>query len=305
MSIKVSNITKEYGAQKALNNVSFTIDKGEIVGFLGPNGAGKSTMMKILTTYLTASEGVATVNNFNVLEDKISVQKSVGYLAEHNPLYLDMYVREYLQFNAEIYKIPKTEVEKVIQLTGLTPEAHKKIDQLSKGYRQRVGLANALLHDPEVLILDEPTTGLDPNQLIEIRELIKNVGANDENGLGKTVLLSTHIMQEVEAICDRVIIINKGEIVLDKKLSDLKKNKQQIVEVEFDYRVEIEALQQLPKVEKTVNTAGFVYQVYFKTQDDMRSQVFDFAHDNGLKILQLDQKNTTLEKLFIELTTEK
>ena len=305
MSIKVSNITKEYGAQKALNNVSFTIDKGEIVGFLGPNGAGKSTMMKILTTYLTASEGVATVNNFNVLEDKISVQKSVGYLAEHNPLYLDMYVREYLQFNAEIYKIPKIEVEKVIQRTGLTPEAHKKIDQLSKGYRQRVGLANALLHDPEVLILDEPTTGLDPNQLIEIRELIKNVGANDENGLGKTVLLSTHIMQEVEAICDRVIIINKGEIVLDKKLSDLKKNKQQIVEVEFDYRVEIEALQQLPKVEKTVNTAGFVYQVYFKTQDDMRSQVFDFAHDNGLKILQLDQKNTTLEKLFIELTTEK
>ncbi len=305
MSIKVSNITKEYGAQKALNNVSFTIDKGEIVGFLGPNGAGKSTMMKILTTYLTASEGVATVNNFNVLEDKISVQKSVGYLAEHNPLYLDMYVREYLQFNAEIYKIPKIEVEKVIQRTGLTPEAHKKIDQLSKGYRQRVGLANALLHDPEVLILDEPTTGLDPNQLIEIRELIKNVGANDENGLGKTVLLSTHIMQEVEAICDRVIIINKGEIVLDKKLSDLKKNKQQIVEVEFDYRVEIEALQQLPKVEKAVNTAGFVYQVYFKTQDDMRSQVFDFAHDNGLKILQLDQKNTTLEKLFIELTTEK
>lgn len=299
MSIKVSNITKEYGAQKALNNVSFTINKGEIVGFLGPNGAGKSTMMKILTTYLVSSEGQAIVNDFNVSDEKMNVQKSVGYLPEHNPLYLDMYVREYLQFNAEIYKIPKTEVENVIQRTGLTPEAHKKIDQLSKGYRQRVGLACALLHDPEVLILDEPTTGLDPKQLIEIRQLIKNVGAQ------KTVLLSTHIMQEVEAICDRVIIINKGEIVLDKKLSDLKKDKQQVVEVEFDYRVEIEALKTLPKVEKITNTIGFVYQIQFSTQEDMRSKVFDFAHDNGLKILQLDQKNTSLETLFLKLTTEK
>ena len=299
MSIQVSNITKEYGTQKALNNVSFSINKGEIVGFLGPNGAGKSTMMKILTTFLKASEGVAVVNDFNVNEATIDVQKSVGYLAEHNPLYLDMYVREYLNFNAEIYKIPKSEVDKVIERTGLSPEAHKKIEQLSKGYRQRVGLANALLHDPEVLILDEPTTGLDPNQLIEIRELIKNVGSQ------KTVLLSTHIMQEVEAICDRVIIINKGEIVLDKKLSELKKEKQQIVEVEFDYRVEIEALQKLPKVESAKNTVGFVYEIKFNTQEDMRSKVFDFAHDSGLKILQLDQKNTTLEKLFIELTTEK
>lgn len=299
MSIKVSNITKEYGAQKALNNVSFTINKGEIVGFLGPNGAGKSTMMKILTTYLVSSEGQAIVNDFNVSDEKMNVQKSVGYLPEHNPLYLDMYVREYLQFNAEIYKISKTEVENVIQRTGLTPEAHKKIDQLSKGYRQRVGLACALLHDPEVLILDEPTTGLDPKQLIEIRQLIKNVGAQ------KTVLLSTHIMQEVEAICDRVIIINKGEIVLDKKLSDLKKDKQQVVEVEFDYRVEIEALKTLPKVEKITNTIGFVYQIQFNTQEDMRSKVFDFAHDNGLKILQLDQKNTSLETLFLKLTTEK
>ena len=299
MSIKVSNITKEYGAQKALNNVSFTINKGEIVGFLGPNGAGKSTMMKILTTYLVSSEGQAIVNDFNVSDEKMNVQKSVGYLPEHNPLYLDMYVREYLQFNAEIYKISKTEVENVIQRTGLTPEAHKKIDQLSKGYRQRVGLACALLHEPEVLILDEPTTGLDPKQLIEIRQLIKNVGAQ------KTVLLSTHIMQEVEAICDRVIIINKGEIVLDKKLSDLKKDKQQVVEVEFDYRVEIEALKTLPKVEKITNTIGFVYQIQFSTQEDMRSKVFDFAHDNGLKILQLDQKNTSLETLFLKLTTEK
>lgn len=298
MSIHVQHITKNYGAQKALNDVSFTIEKGEIVGFLGPNGAGKSTMMKILTTFLPASEGEATVNGFLVATEAHQVQKSVGYLAEHNPLYLDMYVREYLNFNADIYKVSKTEVEKVIQQTGLTPEAHKKIEQLSKGYRQRVGLANALLHDPQVLILDEPTTGLDPNQLIEIRELIKNVGKQ------KTVLLSTHIMQEVEAICDRVIIIDKGVIVLDKKLSELKKNKQQIIEVEFDYRVELIALEKIPKVEKVVNTEGFIYQIYCSTEKDMRGDIFDFAHDNGLKILQLHQKNTTLEKLFVELTTQ-
>lgn len=299
MSIQVENISKIYGEQKALNKVSFTIEKGEIVGFLGPNGAGKSTMMKILTTFLPASEGVAIVNGFEVDKDDIAVKKSVGYLPEHNPLYLDMYVREYLLFNAGIYNTPKTEVEDVIEKTGLMPEANKKIGQLSKGYRQRVGLANALLHNPEVLILDEPTTGLDPNQLIEIRELIKNVGKE------KTVLLSTHIMQEVEAICDRVIIINKGEIVLDKKLSDLKNSKQQIIEVEFDYRVEEVALQQLPKIDKIENTVGFVYQLYFETQEDMRGKVFDFAHDNDLKILQLHQKNTTLEKLFSELTVEK
>ncbi len=299
MSIEVSNITKLYDAQKALNNVSFSIKKGEIVGFLGPNGAGKSTMMKILTTYLQASDGEATVNGFKVSEENKSVQKSVGYLPEHNPLYLDMYVREYLSFNAEIYKVKKSEVDTVIAQTGLTSEAHKKIGQLSKGYRQRVGLANALLHQPEVLILDEPTTGLDPNQLIEIRELIKSLGKE------KTVLLSTHIMQEVEAICDRVIIINKGEIVLDKPLAELSENKQQIVEVEFDYRVEEIALQRLDKVIEVKNIKGFVYQIHFDTSKDMRAKVFDFAHDSGLKILQLHQKNTTLEKLFIELTTQK
>lgn len=299
MSIQVENITKTYGDQKALNNVSFTIKKGEIVGFLGPNGAGKSTMMKILTTFIPASEGVAIVNGFEITKEDIAVKNSVGYLPEHNPLYLDMYVREYLFFNAGIYNVPKSEVEAVIVKTGLMPEANKKIGQLSKGYRQRVGLANALLHNPDVLILDEPTTGLDPNQLIEIRQLIKNVGKE------KTVLLSTHIMQEVEAICDRVIIINKGEIVLDKKLEDLKNNKQQIIEVEFDYRVEEIALQKIPKIEKVENSIGFVYQLYFETEQDMRGKVFDFAHDNGLKILQLHQKNTTLEKLFSELTIQK
>lgn len=299
MSINVTNITKEYGNQKALDNVSFNIAKGEIVGFLGPNGAGKSTMMKILTTFINATDGMASVNGYAVSKEALQVQKSIGYLPEHNPLYVEMYVREYLEFNAEIYKISKIEVEKIIDRTGLSSEANKRIGELSKGFRQRVGLASALLHNPEVLILDEPTTGLDPNQLIEIRALIKNVGES------KTVLLSTHIMQEVEAICDRVIIINKGKIVLDKKLIDLKKNAQQIVEVEFDYRVEEVALKQIEKVEKVDNTSGFIYQIYFNSEKDMRSRVFDYAHDNGLKILQLRQKNTTLEKLFIELTSDK
>jgi ABC-2 type transport system ATP-binding protein len=299
MSITVENISKEYGKQKALDAVSFSISKGEIVGFLGPNGAGKSTLMKILTTYLPPSDGSAEVNGFSITDARKGVQQSVGYLPEHNPLYLDMYVREYLNFNAAIYKISKSAIEDVIQKTGLSPEAHKKIGSLSKGYRQRVGLATALLHDPEVLILDEPTTGLDPNQLIEIRELIKSAGKE------KTVLLSTHIMQEVEAICDRVIIINHGKIVLDKKLNELKSGKQQIVEVEFDYRVETVALEKLGKVTKVDNPAGFVYHIYFGTSEDMRGTVFDFAHDNELKILQLHQKNTTLEKLFTDLTTEK
>lgn len=299
MSIEVQHISKSYGNQKALDDVSFTLNRGEIVGFLGPNGAGKSTMMKILTTYLEASNGSASVNGFSVEKEASMVQRSIGYLAEHNPLYLDMYTREYLLFNAEVYGVSKNEVENVILKTGLISEAHKKIQQLSKGYRQRIGLANALLHNPDVLILDEPTTGLDPNQLIEIRELIKNVGKE------KTVLLSTHIMQEVEAICDRVIIINNGKIVLDTPLKELRNNKAQIIEVEFDYRVEEVALQNISSIKKIENKEGFLYHLHFNTEEDMRSKVFDFAHDNGLKILQLHQKNASLEKLFIELTTQK
>jgi ABC-2 type transport system ATP-binding protein len=296
MSIEVENLSKVYGEQKALNNISFKINKGEIVGFLGPNGAGKSTMMKILTTYIDASEGLAKVNDFDVKNDPLSVQKLVGYLPEHNPLYLEMYVREYLSFNAGVYNISKSRIQEVIELTGLTPEAHKKIGQLSKGYRQRVGLANALLHNPDVLILDEPTTGLDPNQLVDIRHLIKNVGQE------KTVFLSTHIMQEVEAMCDRVIIINKGVIVADKKLKDLKSDQAQIIEVEFDYRVEDVLLNKLKHVSSVKNTHDFIYELTFSTKKDMRSMVFDFAHDNGLKILQLNQKNMNLESLFRELT---
>jgi len=296
MSINALHITKEYSGQKALDDVSFEIGKGEIVGFLGPNGAGKSTMMKILTTYLVPNQGEASVNGLSLTSQKQAVQQHIGYLPEHNPLYLDMFVREYLRFNAEVYGVDKNRVEEVIVQTGLLPEAHKKIQQLSKGYRQRVGLANALLHDPDVLILDEPTTGLDPNQLIEIRQLIKNVGKD------KTVLLSTHIMQEVEAICDRVIIINKGKIVLDESLANLSKNQGQIIEVEFDYRVEEVAFKKLPHLQNVDNTIGFVYHLYFDTEKDMGSHVFDFASENGLKILQLQQKNKSLEQLFISLT---
>lgn len=216
MSIEIQNITKNYGTQKALDNISFSINKGEIVGFLGPNGAGKSTTMKILNGFLKASEGDVFVNEIDVAKNPIEAQKYIGYLPEHNPLYLEMYVREYLLFCAAIHKVAKSNVKDIIEKVGLTSEAHKKIKQLSKGYRQRVGLASAMLHNPEVLILDEPTTGLDPNQLVEIRNLIKEIGAD------KTVLFSTHIMQEVEAICDRVIIINKGIIVADKQIDELK-----------------------------------------------------------------------------------
>ncbi|WP_346881042.1 gliding motility-associated ABC transporter ATP-binding subunit GldA [uncultured Algibacter sp.] len=298
MSIEVIGVSKLYGTQKALDNISFKVDKPEIVGFLGPNGAGKSTMMKILTTYLKANSGQIIVNGFDVSKDIKQVQQSVGYLPEHNPLYLEQYVKEYLTFNAGIYGINKHRINDIIELTGLTPESHKKIGQLSKGYRQRVGLANALLHDPEVLILDEPTTGLDPNQLIDIRNLIKTIGKT------KTVFLSTHIMQEVEAMCDRVIIINKGEIVADKKLKDLRDEKEQVVIVEFDYRIEDAFLLKLPKVKSVKNTHDFVYEITFKTSEDMRSHVFDFAHDNQLKILQLNQKNASLESLFIDLTSK-
>ncbi|MCF8716052.1 gliding motility-associated ABC transporter ATP-binding subunit GldA [Joostella atrarenae] len=296
MSIVVSNITKIYGTQEALKEVSFTVNKGEIVGFLGPNGAGKSTMMKILTTYITPTNGSAKVNDYDIEGGKMGIQKSIGYLPEHNPLHLDMYVREYLSYTADLYKASKENIENVISQCGLLPEANKKIGALSKGYRQRVGLAAALIGDPEVLILDEPTTGLDPNQLLEIRKLIQSIGKE------KTILLSTHIMQEVEAICDRVIIINKGVIVADKKLNELRVSKEQIIEVEFDYRVEEVLLQQIPHVTHVKNIIGFVYEITFETDKDMRATVFDFAHDNGLKTLQLNKKNKNLESLFVELT---
>jgi ABC-2 type transport system ATP-binding protein len=302
MSIQVENITKYYGAQKALDDVSFKINKGEVVGFLGPNGAGKSTMMRILTTYLSASEGTAIVNGFDVQTAQRDVQRSIGYLPEQNPLYPDMFIKEYLRFTAGLYKLDNVEsrIARVIKATGLSSHQSKKAKELSKGYRQRLGLAAALLHDPAVLILDEPTTGLDPNQLVEIRQLIKNIGKST------TVLLSTHIMQEVEAMCDRVIIINKGQIVADKNLTDLVTDDAQIIEVEFDFKVEYELLEQIEMVREIeeVPSPQHKYRLIFYTKNDMRSAVFDLAHDKGLKILGLVKRNKNLESLFRELTGE-
>lgn len=298
MSIEVQNISKFYGEQKALDDVSFSIKPGEIVGFLGPNGAGKSTLMRILTTYLKADSGTATVQDYDVVTQQKGVQECVGYLPENNPLYPDMYVKEYLEFSAGVYglKNAKERINEVIAQTGLVAESHKQINQLSKGYKQRVGLANALLHNPKVLILDEPTTGLDPNQLVEIRQLIRKIGRDT------TVLLSTHIMQEVEAMCDRVIIINKGTIVANDLIKNLKSDKNQLIEVEFDYRVEKELLQKIKRVREVRELHGFNYALVFETQDDMRSAVFDFAHDHELKILSLNKRSKNLEAMFQELT---
>lgn len=300
MSIEVTAISKSYGAQKALDNITFSVKKGEIVGFLGPNGAGKSTLMKILTTYISSDNGAALVNGFDVATQPKEVQLSVGYLAEHNPLYLDLYIIEFLEFNADVYKVDKSRIQEVIKMTGLAPEQHKKIGQLSKGYRQRVGLAAALLHNPDVLILDEPTTGLDPNQLVEIRELIKNIGKN------KTVFLSTHIMQEVEAICDRVIIINEGKIVTDKKLDKiLTEGTIQIIEVEFDKIIDEAMISKLSNISSFSKKSPTIWELTFESKDDMRAVVFDFAQSNGLKTLQISQKNKNLEQIFREKTAKK
>tara|TARA_R110001592_G_scaffold39084_16_gene128878 strand:+ start:4381 stop:5274 length:894 start_codon:yes stop_codon:yes gene_type:complete len=296
MSIEVSSVTKVYGSQKALNNINFSIEKGSIVGFLGPNGAGKSTMMKILTGFINPTEGAVLVNGINVLENPIEAQKSIGYLPENNPLYAEMYVKEYLQFQASIYKVAKENVAEIIEKVGLTPEVHKKIGQLSKGYQQRVGLAAALLHNPEVLILDEPTTGLDPNQLVDIRALIKEIGKD------KTVLFSTHIMQEVEAVCDRVIIIKKGEIVIDKLLKDVRTNQNQVIEVTFDFKLEEQFIKKLPNLISLKNNYDNTWFLTFNSDKDMRSVVFDFAQENGLKILGLNTQNQNLENLFREST---
>jgi ABC-2 type transport system ATP-binding protein len=296
MSIEVSQVSKLYGSQKALDSVSFKVSKGSVVGFLGPNGAGKSTMMKILTGYINPSEGTVFVNGINVLEKPIEAQKQIGYLPEHNPLYLDMYVREYLLFQAAIYKVDKSNIDAIIEKVGLTPESHKKVGQLSKGYQQRVGLAAALLHNPEVLILDEPTTGLDPNQLVEIRELIKELGKD------KTVLFSTHIMQEVEAVCDRVIIVKKGQIVVDKQLSDIRTKQSQVIEVTFDYKIEEQFIQRLPNLKSYKNNYDTTWFLTFDSDEDMPAVVFDFAQENGLKILGLNTLNQNLENLFREST---
>lgn len=296
MSIKVENIVKKYGEQVALNGISFEIKKGEILGFLGPNGAGKSSLMKLMTTFTQADSGEIWVNGFNVKTNPLEVQKSIGYLPEHNPLYLEMYVREYLQFNANLHKIPASRIEEVIEMTGLLPESFKKINALSKGYRQRVGLASALLHNPDVLILDEPTTGLDPNQIIEIRNLIKNIGKN------KTVILSTHIMQEVEAICDQVIILDHGNIVAQNTLEKIKEVSQKVIEITLEEPVNIEIFNSLPNLLNVENSAENTIVLTFETNDDMRPIVFEFIQKNNLKLLELQQKNKDLESVFRNVT---
>ena len=289
MSLVIADVTKSYGNVQALRGVSMELKKGEVVGLLGPNGAGKSTLMKILTGYYTNWEGQIHFFNQDLRIQLRDIQKKTGYLPENNPLYHEMFVAEYLQYSADLYRISNPPLIDIISKTGLENHSQKKINTLSKGFKQRVGLAAALIHNPEVIILDEPTTGLDPNQLIEIRKLIRDLGKD------KTVILSTHILQEVNAICDRVIIINQGKIVLDKSLESLRENQQQIIEVSFDYRLEIEALARLPKVQKVINTHDFVYEIYVSGRKDQRTEIFDFANENGLKILSLQQKNQSLE----------
>ena len=296
MSITVNSVSKSYKSQKALNNISFSADKGQIIGFLGPNGAGKSTMMKILTGFIKPDQGAVFIDDIDVLKKSIAAQKVIGYLPEHNPLYAEMYVREYLQFQAAIYKVAKSQIEDCIEKVGLTLEANKKIHQLSKGYQQRVGIAAAILHNPKVLILDEPTTGLDPNQIIEIRALIQEFGKN------KTVLFSTHIMQEVEAVCDRVIIIKKGQILVDKKLEELQDSKEQIIEVTFNTSFDEVIFQKLSNLSSVKNTSDNNWQLTFSSDKDMRSKIFDLAQENRLKILSLTAQNKNLETLFREVT---
>lgn len=300
MSIKVSNIVKTYGKQNALNSVSFEIKSGEIVGLLGPNGAGKSTMMKILTCYIPPTSGEAFVCNNDVLEQSLEVRKKVGYLPENNPLYLEMYVREFLNFIAGIHKIrnKKQVVDDMIKMTGLEIEQKKKIGALSKGYRQRVGLAQALIHNPEVLILDEPTSGLDPNQIVEIRNLIKTLGKE------KTVLLSTHIMQEVEAVCDRAIIINKGLIVADDKTSSLSNllSDQIVIVVEFDKNVSEKTLMSLYPLARAVNIGNNIWELYFKTTEDPRAEIIPIAISNNLNVLSLHKKELSIQDVFQQLT---
>ncbi len=296
MSLELKKVAKSFGATKALNGISFTLKEGEVVGLLGPNGAGKSTLMRILSGYYTNWDGDVNFFEKSYRNHLKSIKNEVGYLTENNPLYADMYVIEYLKYVAELYRRKKAPIDQLIKKTGLLSHYDKKIRFLSKGYKQRVGIAAALINDPKLVILDEPTTGLDPNQLLEIRKLIRELGDK------KIVLLSTHILQEVDAICDRVLIINQGEIVLDEKLKNLRKNKKKIIQVSFDYRVETVALLKIEDVKHVRNIGGFSYEIEIKGNKDKRSAIFDFAKENGLKILSLNQKNESLEELFNSLT---
>ena len=300
MSIKVASLTKKYGEQVAVNQISFELKKGEIVGFLGPNGAGKSTTMKMITGYLPATDGTATVCGCDVERQPMEVRRKVGYLPESNPLYYEMYVREYLEFSAGIHKMkkPKERIDEIISMTGLNKEVHKKIGMLSKGYKQRVGLAQAMLHSPEVLILDEPTSGLDPNQIVEIRDLIKEIGKE------KTVLLSTHIMQEVQAMCSRVIIINNGNIVADDKIDMLQQNNkpQKALVVRFDNAVDRNLFKKLTNAQKTEMLENNTWRLHTAKPEELRKEVMKWALENDLNIASLQTETQSLEDVFRTLT---
>ncbi len=303
MSLQIQNLTKIYGQQKAVDAISFTVEEGEIVGFLGPNGAGKSTTMKIATGYLPPTKGVVKVGGFDVREQPIRVKRIVGYLPEHNPLYLDMYVHEYLHFVGGLYELSgtllKSRVEEIIALCGLSQEQNKKLESLSKGYRQRAGLAQALIHDPKVLILDEPTSGLDPNQIIEIRKVIKEVSRN------KTVLFSSHIMQEVQALCDRVVIINKGKIVADDQLSHLLQNNGgSTLVVEFREEININELKAIHGVADVISITAFKCKVLAQQGMDVRGELFKYASDQKRSLIELKVEEYTMESIFKELTSE-
>src|SRR6056297_248005 len=302
MSIQVKDLTKIYGAQKAIDQISFEIETGEIVGFVGPNGAGKSTTMKILTGFIPPTSGNAKINSLDLIENSLEIRKHIGYLPENNPLYLDMYVKEYLEFVSGIYKLgkqTKSRIEEIIEQTGLTIERKKKIGALSKGYRQRVGLAQALIHDPSILILDEPTSGLDPNQIIEIRNLISSIGKE------KTVLLSTHIMQEVEAICDRIIIINKGKIVADDSIESIyshSKDQYITIVVEFDQETDQKQLEQIERVDEVAKIDNKNWLIQSSSNEDIRQKIFNFAVQSNLSVLSMQKKEKSLEEVFQELT---
>jgi ABC-2 type transport system ATP-binding protein len=299
MSIEVKDLTKIYGEQLAVDAISFTVNKAEIVGFLGPNGAGKSTTMKIITGYLAQDSGQASVCGINVNEHPLETKRKIGYLPEANPLYPDMYVREYLDFIADAHGVAdkREKIEAVIATVGLTPESKKKVGQLSKGYKQRVGLAAALIHDPEVLILDEPTTGLDPNQIVEIREVIRKLGQN------KTVLFSSHILREVEAICDRVVIINKGKLVADNKLSQLRlQNENKTVRIAFREEMDPQWLQGINGIKGVSRLGAHEWELMTDAPDEVKKQLLELALQNSLNIVSLQSENHSLEDIFRNLT---
>jgi ABC-2 type transport system ATP-binding protein len=300
MSVQVKNLTKIYGEQRAVNNISFEAKKGEVLGFLGPNGAGKTTTMKIITCFIPQSEGDVTVCGHNVSTDPIEVRRNIGYLPEHNPLYKEMYVKEYLTFVAGLHKIKKKRrrVDDMIEMTGLTREQNKPIAALSKGYRQRVGLAQAMLHDPDVLILDEPTSGLDPNQLVDIRNLIKNLGKE------KTVIFSTHIMQEVQALCDRVVIINKGDLVADDSMSELQQRVtgETVVTIEFLEATTRNQLKKINGAKKVESIGGHRWKISGAMDNDIRPEIFAFAVQHKLTLIEMNKEVISIENIFQQLT---